>query len=72
MPEETEIQEIWFQHGGQYSLGKNADRIVLVADGHGISGRYDRIHVYHGNKHMIFPAHNVEGWLEKVKDEGHG
>ena len=35
--------------------------MYLFADGNGLSGNYDRIHVY-GRKRMIFNAHAVEGF----------
>lgn len=61
--DEIELKQMWEADGG-YIVSKNADRIVLIADGRGPMGWYDRIHVHQGDKHFIFPAHNVQGWEE--------
>lgn len=37
------------------------ERIVLVADGQGLSGEYDRVHVlFKSGAHLIYPAHTVQ------------
>ncbi len=66
----TELAEVWVAAGDgdhfDHTVGeRGVTRIVIVADGQGLSGYYDRIHVYHKRQgHWIFPAHNCVGWKE--------
>lgn len=48
-----------------YEVGVNARQIWLMADGNGLSGYYDRIHVYDNDgKHRVIPAHCADMWEE--------
>ena len=68
---DTELLAVYFQEGGSFTVGSNGcDRIVLRADGNGLSGFYDRIHIFGSDEilgpyHRICPAHNVEGFAVK-------
>lgn len=61
---EQELETVfWADDDGVVELGDLVDKIVLRNDGNGLSGYYDRIHVYHSNgTHYVYPAHNVYGW----------
>jgi hypothetical protein len=70
--QETDLEQCWWDANGEHDGGmtlvgsSGVTRIVLVADGNGPMGHYDRIHVYNGNgKHLVFPAHHVSGWSVK-------
>ncbi len=60
----AELASVFWTQGGELNVGSlNVERIVLVIDGHGPMGNYDRVHVfYKGGKHQVFPAHNCEGF----------
>ena len=77
MSSEVRLSDVWWEGGPQqrlpnsYSVGVGVERIVLVADGQGPMGHYDRVHVYLTNdklgalretKHLVFPAHFIQGW----------
>ena len=64
--EEIELKALVFMNESEIGLSSDVNRIVLRKDGSGISGEYDRLHVYFANgNHSIFPAHNVQGWALK-------
>jgi len=68
MVDVQELVEIWTQEiGDGYTVDNNAQRIFITQDGNGFSGRYDRIHVVRGDLILIFPAHQVLGWVLKTK-----
>jgi len=63
----------WFalsEEGGSFSVGHNGvTRIVLSADGHGLTGFYSQLHVFKSDGlYCTYPAHSVLGWDYKEKD----
>ena len=62
----AELQSVFWADGGVLKIGSNhVGQILLVTDGFGPSGHYDRIHVIFKDarrKHQVFPAHNCEGF----------
>lgn len=45
--------------GATATVSRGCNSIILKADGNGLSGFYDRVHVHFDNgRHLIFPAHN--------------
>ncbi len=70
----SELESVFWPDGGSLKIGlndrhrHNITHIVLVHDGHGVTGLYDRIHVlFENGKHQIFPVHNTEGFEIKRK-----
>ena len=68
---DCDLTQVFFVEGSPVKRGENGvTAISLKTDGHGLSGLYDRIHVFGDNgTHLVFPAHNVEGW-EQVPAKG--
>lgn len=65
MRKESELEFVSWPGGSRFKLGESASCIVLITDGIGPTGYYDRIHVYNDTGHHIFPAHHAEGWTVK-------
>ena len=67
---ETELKCCWWDGDLNRIVLAGADgctRIVLRSDGCGLSGYYDRIHVFHEDGgHTVYPAHHVAGWEVKT------
>ena len=75
---EVMLSAVWWEPSGyqrlqpdSFAIGPGVERIVLMTDGQGAMGRYDRIHVYLTNdklgalretEHLVFPAHFAQGW----------
>ena len=60
------INTVWFADDSSYTVGTNCEEIYLIADGNGLSGYYDRIHVLFKNgERRVIPAHNCSMWEPK-------
>ena len=66
----NELHSVWWERGEFLAVGSHGvTRIVLVTDGCGPMGSYDRIHVFRAcygvppsDVHEIHTAHNVFGF----------
>ncbi len=62
----VDLAEFWTCNDGHVHKDDLAvDKIMLIHDGKGPMGMYDRIHVFYadGSK-FVMPAHNAAGWTE--------
>lgn len=69
---EQELERIWWDDGDISIAQDDVISITLKNDGNGLSGGYDRIHVFSANPrwmHRVFPAHHVHGWIVKRGEE---
>ena len=61
------LEAVFFTDESVVMLGENGTiGMALSADGRGNGGQYDRVHVlYEDGKHVIYIAHNLEGFRAK-------
>ena len=58
----TPLFAVFFPNDEVIDISHNGvESIFLYPDGNGLSGHYDRIHIF-GEKRRVFIAHNVDGF----------